>query len=622
MLLLRFIIIVLLVGCGGSDSSTIGDAGGEIEVQTQIVFPIDGLTNSSETVVRGTTVGSELSLVTEVTVNGVAADSQDSFASWTAVVPLDQGENPLTVTVNQRVQSEGNATVFYYPTVLSQPFRSARYGNSDKVLILNHSDSNNDLVSIDLVSRHRRIISASNVGSGPMFSQTQGLVYEDPDSALVVSRAQPAVIRVDLTTGNRTVVSDQSTGTGPALTRVTGIALLDNNTALVTVGEINDISLLRVDLATGNRTIVSGLSRGSGPVPSNGSDPVIETATSVLLTDFDALGDAVLRVDLATGNRTVVSGPSRGSGPLFHFDRIILEDSVSVLGTTRQDFVVRIDLATGNRTIVSDGSNAEQGPKFDSGIELLLAQPNAVLLISGALDYITRVDLQNGQRSVVGDANRGTGYPLRKVDEDIVRENDTHFLVFDRHYRAVIRVDSHTGDRVVLSDDNIGSGPSFETFGQLVLRNSRFAIFLGDSNDQILSIDLLTGDRSLIASVSDARGMVLENEDSLLVMARVNPTVFFRVDLNTGDVNSVRAASGCIMSPVLTGLAEVVYIDECDRVLRRFNLSNGDVTLIADDVRSKLLQQLSGDTEHVYYSIVTGSSVLRDISCVLDCQME
>ncbi len=65
----------------------------------QIVFPSPvSYTDASQLHVRGTT--SDAHTITSVTVNGVAATSNDAFAHWSALVPIAPGENNLVVRVS------------------------------------------------------------------------------------------------------------------------------------------------------------------------------------------------------------------------------------------------------------------------------------------------------------------------------------------------------------------------------------------------------------------------------------------------------------------------------------------------------------------------------------------
>lgn len=73
-----------------------------------------------------------------------------------------------------------------------------------------------------------------------------------------------AVVSVDLATGDRSIVSDASNGSGPNLDSPYDLALdSGNNRILLTDIDLN--AVVSVDLATGDRSIVSDDMVGSGP---------------------------------------------------------------------------------------------------------------------------------------------------------------------------------------------------------------------------------------------------------------------------------------------------------------------------------------------------------------------
>ena len=65
-----------------------------------------------------------------------------------------------------------------------------------------------------------------------------------------------ALLSVDLATGNRTIISDATTGSGQAFDHLWSMTV-NNAETTAYVADSNDRILFAVDLATGNRTIIS-----------------------------------------------------------------------------------------------------------------------------------------------------------------------------------------------------------------------------------------------------------------------------------------------------------------------------------------------------------------------------
>ncbi len=127
------------------------------------------------------------------------------------------------------------------------------------------------LFRVNALTGDREIVSADDMGSGPGPDFWSDVVVDGDGRVLVTNFDGPlqqsrGVLSVDLMTGDRAIVSALGTGVGPTLIQPWGIGIEADGNILVTNESfpIED-SLIRIDPATGDRTIVSGFGVGSGP---------------------------------------------------------------------------------------------------------------------------------------------------------------------------------------------------------------------------------------------------------------------------------------------------------------------------------------------------------------------
>ena len=76
---------------------------------------------------------------------------------------------------------------------------------------------------------------------------------------------------------------------------------------------------------------------------------------------------------------------------------------------------------------------------------------------------------------------------------------NNRLLVADQLVHAVIAVDLTTGDRTEFSGANTGSGPALDQPTGIVLVPNDIALIMDAGVDQLFALDMLTGERVLIA---------------------------------------------------------------------------------------------------------------------------
>jgi hypothetical protein len=323
-------------------------------------------------VVRG--ASSFADAVGAIQVNGVAATSSDGFATYRAVVPLQQGDNKIVVTA----QSKSAATLGT-AEVTVQRFAdeaSIHRGGGDAFSIFRLfgfdidassgeailcDDIYDGLVRVELATGNRALASASEssakgmVGKGYNdIAQPRDVVIDAPGHALLVDG--PKLVGVDLKSGDRTLLSGGGTGSGPEATQYGGVDYDEAGGRSIALDyQIN--ALFAID-KQGDRSVLSSATVGTG-IAFNGFGPVeLDLARGRALTTR-AYSNPIVAIDLKSGNRSVLSGDNAGTGPALQEPTALAV--APALGAVfawdkTAKHLLAIDLATGNRRLVADGT--------------------------------------------------------------------------------------------------------------------------------------------------------------------------------------------------------------------------------------------------------------------------
>jgi len=319
-----------------------------------------------------------------------------------------------------------------------------------------------ELVAVDLASGARSVLSSSSIGSGQPLTYLLELAVER-EVVLAIDQGLPGVVRIDPASGARTIQSSLTVGTGPALDYPAGIALdLERGRALV----LNYPSaLFALDLATGERTLLSDAATGSGPTffvnSFTPSDLVLDGERALFLADFDEGGSfhtGLMAVDLASGDRSVLSSPSVGSGPSLGFPVGLVRDGERLLTLASVELsglfelaVVALDPLSGDRSLVTRTSTGS-GPALLSASGLALQGERLLVTTVDELGFqpaLMSIDLATGARRLISSPAHGGG-PRFQSPLGIALDGE-RALVADSGLGALVAVDLRFGQRALAS---------------------------------------------------------------------------------------------------------------------------------------------------------------------------
>ncbi|MHC4137969.1 MAG: hypothetical protein ACYS0K_23755 [Planctomycetota bacterium] len=190
----------------------------------------------------------------------------------------------------------------------------------DRLLAADVGATETVLVAVDLVTGNRTVLT----GAGTALELPRSMVV-DGDRALVGDASLRAIVTVDLATGDRNLLSDSAHGQGPLFVSPNGLALMGGH-VLVLDASLN--TLFSVDLANGDRAVVSGGGVGLGV---GFSSPVglafNPAAWEALVTQQTPAQVLLMDADPLTGDRGVVASAAIGLGPVLAYPAGIAFDA-------------------------------------------------------------------------------------------------------------------------------------------------------------------------------------------------------------------------------------------------------------------------------------------------------
>ncbi|HEV7714533.1 MAG TPA: hypothetical protein VGO53_02990, partial [Steroidobacteraceae bacterium] len=184
--------------------------------QVQLLFPTRNFYTDAATVsVRGT--AQDAHGVTAVSVNGVAVQTTDGFAHWSAVIPVPVGTTPVSVS---STDGPGNIAAVASATMINRgPFvhfeRSVAFDAARNRVIVN------DQGTANIIAIRRSDGIGTLLSPGPAQGTTPGDGYEEMvidaanDRALILSAADGDLVAVNLATGARSVLSPSAGSASP-----------------------------------------------------------------------------------------------------------------------------------------------------------------------------------------------------------------------------------------------------------------------------------------------------------------------------------------------------------------------------------------------------------------------
>ena len=285
---------------------------------------------------------------------------------------------------------------------------------------------------------------------------------------------------IDLATGEQRVLSDPGDGRAAAWSEPAALAI-DSGNDRILVADSAAGAVIAVDPSTGDRAVLSGLGAGTGPALLGPRGIAIDSARDrAIVADRDA--SALIAIALDSGTRSVLSGVTAGNGPDLSEPgplAVDLDNQRAVVAQGKREPLMAVDLVTGDRSVLASLDHLER--TFPHGIALDVAGDQAVLTMSES----------------------------RQIPWD---------------YGQLITVNLTTGATTVLSGrlenglSDCGDGPiAYFPVGVAFDSVTRRALVTEAEHDNLYTIDLAIGDRSLPWAIDDCASRTINRPDGIAV---------------------------------------------------------------------------------------------------------
>ena len=427
---------------------------------------------------------------------------------------------------------------------------------------------------------------------------------EDDSIVYISDAATHEILRLNVNTGKMSTVYNSNQGSGPSPSNIRDIFYSAATEKIYLVDSTLD-ALIQVDPQTGSRETIADIATGSGATLFNPSSiQVNQSGTIAYVGDFSL--NAIIAVNLSTGHRTIIADAGTGTGPSLEVDTLVLnsaETHAYVLGTS-SDEVYEVELSSGNRTIIASASVGTGASLGNAVGKIALSSDESVFYLANDINQLViEVDVSTGNRSVVADDSTGTGTLLISPKTLIFDPTKNDLYCLDGGPDGLVRINTTTWNRTSIYDTSIGTGLNVFFSNALALNSSGTVAYIAETdllNDALFSVDLTTGNRTIISKYSTGVGTGSSLLDPSRIIIDAAGTAAYlmsgwisryivQVDLATGNrtvVSSNSVGTGStISSPnhfTLNPAETTAYITGLFGAVYAIDLATGNRSVVSD----------------------------------------
>jgi hypothetical protein len=426
---------------------------------------------------------------------------------WGAILSLDPDSGDAEV-----LAPHSNAT-------LTPPDELAFSAGSDQLLAL--EGASQQVVGFHPESGVATILSGPGVGGGPIFSAGVALTPGSGSSAYLIDTnhnfSGHGVISIDLSTGDRSLLSLD--GLSPGLNLIQPVDMVfDSAGARLLVLDLGWNGIVSVSLDTGERGMVAESALSTEEF--GWGDPcdiqLGSNAESIWL--LDAQESKIWDVDLAGGSSYVLSDAADGALALNPVG-IVLESQNTLLALQPSwPALVRVDLTTGAR-VISAETRVAPGPGWIAGGRAGVSGSRDELYITDSTcERLHTISLADGTRVALAD----DGEYGALVSGVVLDEQTLLVLAVEPGQEALYSYDIETGERQILSGQGVGWGIQLANAIEVTVdaASNKAYVLEYDALDQnqtgIVTVDLSSGGRSVLTGGTTGTGVPLRRPTSIV----------------------------------------------------------------------------------------------------------
>jgi hypothetical protein len=271
-------------------------------------------------------------------------------------------------------------------------------------------------------------------------------------------------------------------------------------------------------------------------------------------------------ISLADSTLKLIAGPEKGSGGNFYpLDLKKAENKIIAIDVVQNYNLISIDLVTGDRMLIAQTSAYVP---MRVALHPELANTAYVAGLSG----IAQVDLMTGTVNTISSDADYPDYNLSQVESLAVDLAGNRLLIGESDFKYIMATDLSTGVRSIAYNAGVGEGRKMVSPSHLAYDAANNITYVwdhsGNNNPALLQIDMLNGDRTLLAEIDGiqgnyAGGLHLDKANERLILQYPGGVIAY--NLKTASIDIL--ASDLVGTGPLLDNASTSAFDEGNNVL-------------------------------------------------------
>jgi hypothetical protein len=319
-------------------------------------------------------------------------------------------------------------------------------------------------------------------------------------------------------------------------------------------------SIIAIDSESGEHSIVFEDRVGDGPYLGEPGDMIIDNDHNFAYV-INSNRHALIKIDLNTGQRQVIHSfelnvePNKYSARSLSFDKenntmyVAASRSVYIGQNSFENFytITALDLTTGLEEEIAN-KNTGTG-LLNLGTNITLNKEQNILYTASYEDnLVATINLSTLERTILSDAQHGAGIDIEHPIAIKLDQNNNRLILFCEGTGAtetitVFSIDIETGDRSLIYDYTKGTGPWINVPQALAVSADGTTAYTFSDFNKIVALDMTTGNRRDIAganipngeAISGVRALGLSADGKLLYMSSYSLGAILLIDTSSGD---------------------------------------------------------------------------------------
>lgn len=510
---------LLLIGCNGGDADNAPNENTNENITVEpnknstakIIFPAAPKAQTYIDSVRVTGTAEDPDGIQTIHVNGIEADSDDNFHHWTAIIPLQAGDNHIQIDITDNIgsvmQAVAQTTITYHYNLRSA---NSIYELDSQSLLL-ASWAKNSILKYDTKADSISIIANQLNTKEPAITSLKGFIVDKTNNRVFAPGNQyTSIVEINLGNGDKRIFHDMAqlfNNETPTEMRIHHDP--SNHRILILTkipGQFN-FSLYSIDLNDASGQLLFSDSNGTGLRISSIRQSIFDSDNNRIIATGSLpqanSNNRFFTLDIDTGTITAIPSPQIDNSNILRNNHTFIqhvEAEKIYFYIQTENRIYEFNLADGTYTETLNISELSSTNKIKlSGITL--DSSNKFIAFDSEGRRLIKINpVQNSFETLYTDSFLNDFSPLAAADIAYAKNN--HRLLIPDYIKSIISSDDlNTGtEDLIFTGETVLPQPVDQIL-EISLDEETQQLFLVDNND-IYSIDLNTKSYKLRGSFS------------------------------------------------------------------------------------------------------------------------